>query len=299
MIPTHLLEAFVEVAQRGSVTAAARALGRTQPALSNRLRQLEDELGLVLFEPKGRGLGLTAAGTRLLEECAPLLASLRTMAARHQHLNAQTPSGVVRVGTLPTMARYYLLETLHQGIKALPQVKWCVEIGLAEQLLKRLREQEIELLYLIGDFDITGLEVEDLGEVKILAVASPALLSPGETLEVALKRAPLLLWRGANDPSFEQIERHARALGLVGPTAIEIPHIETLKALAIQGAGVALLPDYLVAQDIAQGALAWRPFTGFERSFPIRRYQRAHVQLSAGAQWFLEAQQRRDVDAQT
>lgn len=288
MLATHLLEAFLEVAQRGSVTEAALALGRTQPAISNRLRQLEEELDITLFEPAGRQLKLTHAGLALLEECAPLMANLRALPQRLKELESDEPRGPVCIGALPTMANYYLLDTLALGLKQLPKVKWCLEVGLAKALFGRLREGSIELLYLIGDFDVQGLEVTTLGQVQILIVASPAMLIPGVPLAQALTKAPLLLWAGAKDPSFDLIERHARSIGMVGPTTVEIPHIETLRALAMRGLGFALLPDYVVAQDIAQGSLIASTLPGFEKTFPLKRYHVRDRRLSPGARWFIE-----------
>lgn len=288
MLATHLLEAFLEVAQRGSVTEAAAALGRTQPAISNRLRQLEEELEVTLFEPAGRQLKLTPAGLLLLEECAPLMASLRALPQRLKALESDEPRGPVCIGALPTMANYYLLDTLELGLERLPKVKWCIEVGLTKELFERLHEGNLELLYLIGDFDVQGLEVTTLAQVQILVVASPALLEPDVPLTQALSKAPLLLWRGAKDPSFDLIERHARSLGMVGPTTVEIPHIETLRALALRGRGFALLPDYVVAQDIACGVLVASPLPGFEKTFPLKRYQVSGRRLSPGARWFIE-----------
>ena len=62
-------ESFYEVARLGSVGSAARALGRSQPAISHRLRALQDELGVELFEKVGRTLQLTEAGQRLRDRC--------------------------------------------------------------------------------------------------------------------------------------------------------------------------------------------------------------------------------------
>ena len=163
-----------------------------------------------------------------------------------------------------------------------------MEVGLTKALFERLREGSLELLYLIGDFDVQGLEVTTLDQVQILIVASPALLIPGIPLTQALAKAPLLLWPGAKDPSFDLIERHARSIGMVGPTTVEIPHIETLRALAMRGLGFALLPDYVVAQDIAQGSLVASPLPGFEKTFPLKRYHVRDRRLSPGARWFIE-----------
>src|SRR5262245_24017623 len=72
-------ETFYEVARLGSVAGAAVVLGRSQPAISHRLRALQDELGVELFEKAGRTLRLTEAGQRLRDRCADFIAWSRAL----------------------------------------------------------------------------------------------------------------------------------------------------------------------------------------------------------------------------
>ena len=283
MIAIHLLEAFVEVAQRGSVTQAAQALGRTQPALSNRLRQLEEELGVALFERAGRGLRLTPAGQALLQQSQALLAGLRMLPQRvlEESREDAAPSGTARIGALPTMARYWLIDALGEAARQMPQVRWIIEPGLAQPLLERLSQGHLDVVYLIGDFDVSGLDVVELAQIQILAVCSPARASQPR------EQAPLLLWRGAQDPSFDLIERHVRSIGWVGPAVVEIPHIETLRELAVRGLGHALLPDYVVREDVLSGRLLAQPVPDFTKRFALRRYTAQGRRLSAAARGFM------------
>ena len=106
-IDLNLLFTLYEVDRLGSVTAAARALGRTQPAISTRLRQLEQQLGAALFERAGPVLRFSPVGRAVLEEIGPLVASLGAVLDRTRGVDAE-PAGALRVGALPTLCAYML-----------------------------------------------------------------------------------------------------------------------------------------------------------------------------------------------
>ncbi len=286
LIPLELLEAFLEVARQGSVTRAAAALHRSQPAISHRLKRLEEHVGVPLLERAGRGVTLTAAGTRLASQARVALGGLRDLPRRVRAWDA-TPSGVVRIGTFPTMARHYLLEPFARALQEWPEVQWVLDTGLAGGLMEALMSGRVDALYLIGALDVEGLEDEALGEVHMRAVLAPGLWGGAGAPDVAFLRSQrLLLWPGGLDPTFQLVEAHARSLGLVTRHTPEVPHIETLRELSRQGVGWAILPDYIVAEDVTAGRLESWPLPGFSYTFPIRRYHVPGHHRSAAARVF-------------
>src|SRR5262245_38420535 len=104
------IETFYEVARTGSVAGSALALRRSQPAISHRLRALQDELGVALFEKVGRRLQLTEAGRRLRDRCADFFAWSRVLYAAVS--DDAAPEGRVTIGTLPTVASHLLVEAV-------------------------------------------------------------------------------------------------------------------------------------------------------------------------------------------
>ena len=286
LIPLELLEAFVEVARRGSVTKAAQTLHRSQPAISHRIKRLEEHLGAPLFEKAGRGLKPTALGERLYREARGVLVELRDLPVKVTEWDA-TPRGKVTIGTFPTMARHYLLDPYARAMGTWPEVKWVLETGLSIGLMDGLHSGRIDTLYLIGALDADGLEVDELGEVEMRVVFAPGSWRGQGPPSVDFLRAQrLLLWPGGLDPSFQLVEAHARSLGVVDRHTPEVPHIETLRELARRGLGWAILPDYVITEDVAAGRLESWPVPGFAYTFPIRRYHLPAHHRSAAVRAF-------------
>ncbi len=215
-----------------------------------------------------------------------VLVELRDLPVKIQEWDA-TPRGKVTIGTFPTMARHYLLGAYAGAMEAWPEVKWVLETGLSGGLMDGLRSGRVDTLYLIGALDADGLEVAELGEVEMRVVFAPGLWRGQGAPGVDFLRAQrLLLWPGGLDPSFQLVEAHARALGLVGKHTPEVPHIETLRELARRGLGWAILPDYVVTEDVALGKLESWALPDFGYTFPIRRYHLPEHHRSAAVRAF-------------
>jgi DNA-binding transcriptional LysR family regulator len=283
---THLLEAFVEVCRHNSVSEAARALGRTQPAISYRIRQLEEQAGVKLFERSGRSMQLTRRGELLLEEAESIMARLRAV----QDMLSGTddvPRGSVTIGTFATVARHYLDKAFGSAIARWPEVKWKVEIGLVSDLMQQLRDGSIDVLYLIGDIDVHGLDVVEIEPIKMCLAVPPSIWDSDEKPTAThLQRHRLLMWRGHFDPTFTMVENRARALGLMNPNTPEIPDIDTLRKLAKQGLGYTIIPDYVFREDVERGELRAFPLEGFDIHLPLRSYVVARRYQSAALRAF-------------
>lgn len=271
LIPIHLLEAFVEVQRHGSVTAAAHALHRSQPAISYRIRQLEDLSDSQLFDRSSQRWTLTPHGQALLSEAQAILARCRGLNDL-LHSDTEEPTGRVTIGTLPTVARHYLPDILAEMIRDYPRVKWCVRTGLLNSMTEDLRSGQIDVLYMIGDIAVQDLDVVDIEPISLVYVVSPELHLGDEAPTVeALAGHRLMLWRG-NDPTFSLVARHMASLGLANSTTCEIPDIDTLKGLARRSAGFTILPDYVCREDVERGTLRTWPIEGLELSLSLRQY---------------------------
>jgi DNA-binding transcriptional LysR family regulator len=171
MLPSHQLEAFVAVAQTLNFTKAARLVGVTQSALSQRVSNLEGELGLTLLVRERAGIRLTEQGTMLLRYCRArerledeLLGDLR--AGR----SAGAPSGVVRIGGYSSVVRSVLMPALGALIREHASVQIEVFVRELRELPQLLRTGEADLVVLDRRLAGHGVEEHLLGHERHVLV---------------------------------------------------------------------------------------------------------------------------------
>jgi len=177
----------------------------------------------------------------------------------------------LRVGALPTMARYLMIDAIETIITKYPEVSLKVELGLETNLIAKLQEGWLDGVFFIGDLSASDLHSEHLGDVHMKVAAPPAMFNTAPSLR-QLAGQRLLLWKGPADPSFAMVERYARKHGLIQTNTVEVPHIETLKALVERGLGYALLPDYVLWPELQKKSVECFVLPGFETTFAIHLY---------------------------
>jgi DNA-binding transcriptional LysR family regulator len=139
------LEMFVRIIDTGSVTAAAKALHLTQPALTRNMKQLEADLETPLFQRSGRGLVLTAAG-RALEPRARALLDSASAARRDVRRSAQHAYFDLRLGTVDSVATYVLPQALGTLRQTFPDLGIKLYTARTADLLQRLAAGLLDLV---------------------------------------------------------------------------------------------------------------------------------------------------------
>jgi DNA-binding transcriptional LysR family regulator len=272
------LQAFYAVVRLGGVGAAARALGRSQPAVSHRLRALADGLGVELFEKVGRRLQTTAAGDALAERCAELFALARDLENALASQHDGDVRGVVRIGTYATVASHLLAPGLAALLEAHPELTVRFSFELAGPLIRRLEAGELDVVLVAGHRlgEVAGLAVERIGSDPMLAVAAPDLVPPRVPRLRALRALRQLAWEG-DDETFAQVRAYVEAERLSSARTAVIPHLETLRRLALRGVGWTIVPRYVVAGELASGALVDLKLRGLAVSLDFHRLVRARA----------------------
>lgn len=261
MIETHLIETFVEVVRHGSVTAGARALGKSQPAVSLRLKQLDESVGTPLFQRVGRGVMLTAAGERFHDEAVTILSRLRALPGRVAAEEAAT--GMVVIGATALLERYLLGPAIRASLAEHAGLKLVVRHATTDELRGLLIRGEVDVVVSARALEGRGITSEPLRTWKAVVVGQAV----SSTRVDDLRAMRLLSWPQGADPILEPLRQWAVARDLVDATTPELTDVGTLVDLASGGVGYALLPDF-VGQDesVAIGAL---PLVGLRRSFPL------------------------------
>jgi LysR family transcriptional regulator, cyn operon transcriptional activator len=236
------LRYFVTVADAGSVSRAATQLRITQPALSRQIRDLENELGLPLFDRVGRRLQLTASGENLLSRTRE---SLRAADSLREHAGALAGG---TTGTLRLGATAQTLESLISGFLVGFRRQWPgIDVRLIEDGGMRLktRVQRGELHLALGAVPAGDeLRARPLFPVWVLAVMpAKSALARGRTLEVAeLDEQPVLLLR-RDFASRLRFDAACEAARIRPHVLLEAGDPHSLVSLARGGHGIAIVPS--------------------------------------------------------
>ena len=258
--PMQALSMFESAARLASFTAAARELGSTQPAVSQRVVQLEENLGTPLFERGHRGVSLTEDGALLFEAVRRGLDTIRIatndIRARHAAPSTRSLSLLTDFG----FATYWLMPRLSQFKALMPGVD--VKIITSQDVLAANQERaDIVISFGHVSPDVTGRGAVKLFPEQVTPVCSPAFLSRhGGRLQTPsdLVELPLLHLEPTNPERWLSWHGWFAAHGLAAPPAhrgITFNSYGFVAHAAIMGQGVALGWAPLVDELVASGQL--------------------------------------------
>lgn len=185
--PMQTLSAFEAAARLASFTAAARELGSTQPAVSQRVVQLEEDLGTPLFERGRRGVTLTEDGTRLFAAVRQSLDALRAATA---DIRSRRANGTFTLVTDFGFATYWLMPRLDDLKRAMPGVD--VRVVTSQDIDPQREHADVAILFGAGDWP--GCTSTRLFQEHVTPVCSPAFRTAHADIArpADLLRAPLL-----------------------------------------------------------------------------------------------------------
>lgn len=249
-----LLRAFEAAARQRSFTAAAVELGTTQPAISQQIKRLEEQLATRLFDRIYRGIELTEAGIVLFEQ---VQLGLQNIDAGLAAISAQDQHEVLQVATDFAFAAYWLMPRLHRFHAANPNVD--VSLVTSERSHNMLRS-DIDIAVLFGEGRFKQGESHWLFSEEVFPVCSPLLLKDRALpLPVpSLLELPLLHLRGENSSNWFDWSGVFRELGITSapaPGQLRFDNYTLLIQAAIGGQGVAIGWRHLVDNLLAEGLL--------------------------------------------
>ncbi|MBD8481487.1 choline sulfate utilization transcriptional regulator [Pseudomonas coleopterorum] len=291
-----LLRAFEAAARLRSFTAAAAELGTTQPAVSQQIKRLEEQLAIRLFDRIYRGIELTDAGYTLFEA---VQGGLRSIDDCLGLITTQTQHEVLQVSTDFAFAAYWLMPRLHRFHQRYPQVD--VSLVTSERSHAMLGPN-IDVAVLFGDGRFRQGESHWLFNEEVFPVCSPRLLDD-RTLPLgsdALLEWPLLHLRGESSCQWFDWSGLFRALHIPSapaPGQLRFDNYTLLIQAAIAGQGVAIGWRHLVDALLEQQLLC-RPFEGAATSalgyfVVVPQRKRRGQMVQRFVDWVMEEQSRR------
>ena len=259
----QLLDQFVVLARTKNFTRAAEELHLSQSALSRSIQKLEDQLGQSLFERKPREVALTDIGVLLLERAKEIL---KLMEHTFSELSEANRRGRVRLGTIPTIAPYFLPALLSAFAKLHPEISIIVQEDTTDTLIKRCTHGEIDLAILAQPVIAKQLELEPLFEEELLLV-----MPIGHPLEAVKKITaesvdgyPFVMLNEAHCLS-ENIASFCRKQSIQPVTVERTSQLATVQELVTLNHGVSIVPEMACRIDTSDQR-TYRHFSGSKPS---------------------------------
>src|SRR5205814_2348408 len=261
------IETFLAVATFGGFHRAAEALRISQPAVSSRVKALEESLGVMLFVRSRHGLTLSEAG-RVLRPYAEQLLKTASVARQAVHQLQPGSESPLQIAAALSVSVYFLPDVLQKFQRAFPKVVVSIRPGHSKEVLDMVLGEEAEL-GLARSLQHPNVETISLREDPLLLVTHPTQ-GPAVSRRARLEQVaswPLIVYeRGSSDWTLTRgLFRNA---GLVPNVALEVDTIETAKRMVERGLGLAFLPLIAVGPEIRRGELATIKLLNAE---PLRR----------------------------
>ena len=252
---TTRMRLLVEIERRGTLSAAAEAVGIGQPSASQHLRVLEAAAGQRLVERNGRGSRLTEAGTILAARAAQALASLEQADDELAALSG-LETGTIHVGASTAPGVYLLPDTLGCFRRDHPGVTVEVEIGSSGEILGRLLAGRLQLAIVGAEEGDGRVELEPFLDDELVGIAKPGVLPlENRLLPKSELRGRLFLCREPGSSTRTLVERALAAGGVETGGRWELGSSEAIKRAAREGLGIAFLSRFAVAEEVERGEL--------------------------------------------
>lgn len=277
------IQTFVEIARQKSVVRAASSLRISQPAVTKTVRELEDVLGVTLFERDGRGIKLSRYGEIFLKHASATMTALRQAvdSVSQDAANAGTP---VRIGALPTVSASIMPDVMNSFLREDTGATVKIVTGENSVLLEQLRVGDLDLVVgrLAAPDKMTGFSFEHLYSEKVRFVvrADHPLLQDGGAIFERLKEFPVLT-PTRNSVIGPVVDQFLIAHG-VGPLPRRIETVSDAfgRAFLRTSDAIWIISEGVVAADIADGTLAVLPLDTSDTSGPVGLTVRADTQPS-------------------
>jgi DNA-binding transcriptional LysR family regulator len=253
MLDFRSIETFLWVVKLGSFRGAAHRLNTTQPAISQRIAQLEREMGVKLLNRDHRVASPTPSGRRMMVYAEKLIGMRAEMMAEVGDRSAMR--GVLRLGVAETIVHTWLPRLVKGVSDVYPNLSLEIEVDITPNLSARLLAQEIELAFVVGPLSASGVQNHVLRDYPIGFLASPALgLGQGPLTLPDLAKVPIITFPRKTQP-YESVRSLFNRPDLPPMRLHASASLATVIHMAIEGLGVAVIPSAIVEDELADGRL--------------------------------------------
>jgi DNA-binding transcriptional LysR family regulator len=249
------LNSFLAISKLQSFTGAASTLGYAQSTITTQIKQLEEELGVKLFDRIGKNVTLTHEGKKLLPYAKQMLKLSQDI--KNVVFNDDSPSGTLTIGAAESLCVLRLPEILKEYRKLFPEVEVSLKFGSCADFRHYLKDNIIDVAFSLGrkiDSEDFISEVEFDETMLLLAYPGHPLIDKKEIFPKDIENEPLILTEiGCSyRASFENI---LNEYNVKENLVLETGSVQAIKQFTMSGLGITLLPKVAVEDEIKSGKL--------------------------------------------
>jgi LysR family transcriptional regulator, cell division regulator len=278
------LKVFEAVARLGSMNRAAIELNTVQSNVTTKIRQLELELGVQLFQRQARGVQLTPAGQRLSP--FPRQMSKLVSDAKAAARSETAPSGRLEIGSLDTTASWQLPSILANFARSYPSVGLVVRTGTTASLTSDVLDCRLDSAFVSGPIEDSELEHFTVFQEELI-LAAPKSVRSLDALGT-MQEVRTIAFR--MDCSYKQrLDSFLAARGLTVNLPLEFGSTEAILGCIAAGVGISLLPKEIATPAWREGRVSLHELPAEEAVIEIDFIRRRDAYLSSAMSAFIKS----------
>lgn len=277
------LKMFEAVARLGSMKRAAAELNTVQSNVTARIKALENDLGISLFQRHARGVTITGPGQRMLPfagQITKLLADARAAAK-----DDGTPNGPLKIGSLETTTAMRLAPLLSNFTLAYPEVQLVVTTGTTAQLVTELLEYRLDGAFVAGPVEHPDLDRQVVFIEELVLVTSPSVTDPSSLTKCGTLRTIVFQYGCSYRQKLEAV---LSGMGIANARPLELGSLDAMIACVSAGVGVTLLPRRVVAHAVSEGNVSAHALPQIHANVETLFIRRKDTYVSSAMRAFLE-----------
>lgn len=290
MLNLSQLQTFVTVASEGSMTAAADKLFLTQPAVSQQMKNLEDDLGVELIVRGAKQIKMTAQGEILYEHAKKILSLAQVAEVSIKSIGAQL-KGELRIGTLNSIGLHLMSPVVSRLLKFNPDFKIKVVYARGEDLIQSYKKGDLDVLVL-PETEANYKSVLNDAKAQVLFKEEMWLVGsgkdefyPSQISMSELKKIPYVHFADEY-PDFDR--KFSEKVGKL-QSVFESANVGTLKRVIEYGLGIGFLPSHSIRKQVRGGRLNRVRILDFDYKMNFYYYYKANGSHSETAQILFQA----------
>ncbi|EKS30321.1 HTH-type transcriptional regulator YofA [Afipia felis] len=247
------LETFLAIVEHGSFATAAEKLNATTSTISARIQELEESLGVILFDRSQRKIRLTPKGRELCryaEKVTSAVADIKTFVT-----NADMSAGLLRLGVAEMIAVTWLPRLVDLIHEQFPKLSLELNVSLTAELLRRMHADEFDLILAPGLTFDANFETQPVGSVRFAWMAGRRQELPDRVIEPADLKNVRILSLGKDSFHHHTVQQWLTSIGGAQTKVDLCDSMDVIASLTREGVGISLLPVKRYMPDIESGHL--------------------------------------------